>query len=157
MSSIDEPVGASVAARAPTLDLHEIQATVLRPRPAPYFGSHVLLHVDESSAGRAFLRRLLPHVDSCADWWSATDPWIGVGISYAGLKALGVAEASLASFPEAFREGMAQRAQQLGDVGVNDPKHWDQAYRKGEVHIGLSAFSDSEESRRRILGIARQQ
>jgi len=115
------------------------------------------LRVDEPSAGHAFLRRLMPHVDSCADWWSATDPWIGVGISYAGLKALGVAEASLASFPEAFREGMAQRAQQLGDVGFNDPKHWDQAYGKGEVHIGLSAFSDSEESRRRILGIARQQ
>jgi len=157
MSSINESAGASVAERAPTLDLHEIQATVLRPRPAPYFGSHVLLHVAEPAAGRAFLRRLTPHVDSCADWWSATDPWIAVGISYAGLKALGVAEDSLRSFPEAFREGMAARARQLGDVGLNDPKNWDQAYGKGEVHIGLSAFSYSEESRRRIVGIAREQ
>ena len=48
MSSINESAGASVAARAPTLDLHEIQATVLRPRPAPYFGSHVLLRVDDA-------------------------------------------------------------------------------------------------------------
>jgi len=156
MTSVNETV-ASVAGRAPKLDLHEIQATVLRPRPAPYFGSHVLLRVDEPPAGRAFLRRLTPHVDSCADWWSATDPWIAVGISYAGLKALGVAEDSLRSFPEAFREGMAARARQLGDVGLNDPKNWDQAYGKGEVHIGLSAFSYSEESRRRIVGIAREQ
>ena len=157
MSSINESAGESVGARAPTLDLHEIQATVFRPRPAPYFGSHVLLRVDDAQAGRAFLRRLTPHVDSCADWWSATDPWIAVGISYAGLKALGVAEDSLQSFPEAFREGMAARARQLGDVGLNDPNNWDQAYGKGEVHIGLSAFSDSEESRRRIVGIARKQ
>jgi deferrochelatase/peroxidase EfeB len=157
MSSINESAGASVGALAPALDLHEIQATVLRPRPAPYFGSHVLLRVDDAQAGRAFLRRLTPHVDSCADWWSATDPWIAVGISYAGLKALGVADDSLQSFPEAFREGMAARARQLGDVGLNDPSNWDQSYGKGEVHIGLSAFSDSEESRRRIVGIARKQ
>ena len=52
---------------------------------------------------------------------------------------------------------MAARARQLGDEGVNDPKNWDQPYGKGEVHIGVSAFSDSEENRRRILGIAREQ
>ena len=157
MSSINESAGASVAARAPALDFHEIQATVLRPRPAPYFGTHALLHVDDAQAGRAFLRRLTPHVDSAGGWWSANDPWIAVGISYAGLKALGLADESLQSFPEAFREGMAARARQLGDVGLNDLKNWDQAYGKGEVHIGLSAFSDSEKSRRRIVGIAREQ
>src|SRR5690349_7304646 len=157
MSSISESGGASVAARVPALDLHEIQATVLRPRPAPYFGTHVLLHIDDAHAGRAFLRRLIPHVDSAASWWTATDPWIAVGISFIGLKALGVPEESLQSFPEAFREGMAARARQLGDVGLNDPIHWDEAYGKGEVHIGLSAFSDSEEDRRRIIGIAREQ
>lgn len=157
MSSIDESVGASVTARAPTLDFHEIQATVLRPRPAPYFGTHALLRVDDAQAGRAFLRRLIPHVDSAAGWWSATDPWLAVGISFAGLQAMGVPYDSLQSFPEAFREGMAARARQLGDTGLNDPKNWDEIYGKGEVHIGLSAFSDSEESRRRIVGIAREQ
>jgi len=141
----------------PTLDLNEIQATVLRPRPAPYFGTHVLLRIDDAQAGRAFMRRLTPHVDSAAAWWTAKTPWLAVGISYAGLKALGVSQNSLESFPEAFREGMAARARQLGDVGINDRKNWDQAYGKGEVHIGVSAFSDSEEDRQRILGIAREQ
>lgn len=153
----EESVENNRSTHAPMVDLSDIQATILRPRPAPYFGTHVLLRVNDAQAGRAFLRRLTPHVDSCADWWSATDPWIAVGISYAGLKALGVAEDSLQSFPEAFREGMAARARQLGDVGLNDPNNWDQAYGKGEIHIGLSAFSDSEDSRRRILGIARKQ
>jgi Dyp-type peroxidase family len=156
MSSVNELAAASVAL-AITLDLNEIQATVLRPRPAPYFGTHALLRIDDAQAGRAFLRRLTPHVDSAAAWWTAKTPWLAVGISYAGLHSLGVPQDSLQSFPEAFREGMAARARQLGDVNLNDPKNWDQAYGKGQVHIGLSAFSDSEEDRRRIVGIAREQ
>ena len=141
----------------PKLDLHEIQATVLRQRPAPYFGTHLLFRVDDTESGRKFLRRLTPHVDSAAGWWSAADPWLAVGITYAGFQALGVPQDSLQSFPESFRDGMAARARQLGDEGVNDPKHWDLPYGKGELHIGVSAFSDSEANRRRILGIARKQ
>ena len=60
----------------------------------------------DAQAGREFLRRLTPHVDSAADWWQAGASWISVAISYAGLVALGVAEDSLRSFPEAFRVGM---------------------------------------------------
>jgi Dyp-type peroxidase family len=157
MSSVKESVEHNHPTPAPTVDLDEIQATVLRPRPAPYFGTHVLLRVNDAQAGRAFLRRLTPHIDSAAAWWSAVTPWLAVGISYAGLEALGVPQESLQSFPVAFRDGMAARARQLGDVGINDPNNWDQSYGKGEVHIGLSAFSDSEEDRRRILGIAREQ
>src|SRR5215475_3446794 len=142
---------------APALELHEIQATVLRHRPAPYFGAHVLLRVDEARAGRDLLRRLTPYVDSAANWWSAADPWLSVAISYAGLEALGVPRASLEAFPEAFRVGMAARARQLGDQGVNDPKSWERPFGTGEVHIGLSAFGDSEEKRRRVLAIAREQ
>src|SRR6185295_3171834 len=134
MSSINESAGARVAARAPALDLHEIQATVLRPRPAPYFGTHVLLRIDDAQDGRELFRRLTPHVDSAAGWWSAKTPWLSVGISFTGLKALGLPENSLQSFPGAFREGMAARARQLGDAGLNDPKNWDAACGKGEVH-----------------------
>jgi Dyp-type peroxidase family len=157
MSSVKESADGNLSTHAPTLELHEIQATVLRQRPAPYFGTHLLFRVEDAASGRKFLRRLTPHVDSAAGWWSAANPWLEVGISYAGLDALGVPQDSLQTFPEAFRAGMAARAEQLGDTGVNDPKNWDQPFGKGEIHIGVSAFSDSEENRRRILGIARQQ
>jgi Dyp-type peroxidase family len=142
---------------APTLELHEIQATVLRQRPAPYFGTHVLLRVDDAQAGRKFLQRLAPYVDSAAGWSTATDAWLSLGISYAGLEALGVPRDSLQSFPEAFRAGMAGRARELGDEGVNDPKNWDKEFGKGQIHIGVSAFSDSEEKWRRAVAIAREQ
>jgi Dyp-type peroxidase family len=52
---------------------------------------------------------------------------------------------------------MAARARQLGDDGVNDPMNWDKAYGTGQIHIGVSAFSDSEEKYRRALSVAREQ
>jgi Dyp-type peroxidase family len=157
MSSVTASVGGNPSTDAPTLDLHDIQATVLRPRPAPYFGTHVLLRIDDAQAGRAFLARLTPHVASAANWWNAADPWLAVGITYAGFAALGLSQDSLHSFPEAFRQGMAGRARQLGDTGLNDPKHWDKEYGTGHIHIGLSAFSDSQEKRDRVLAMVRAQ
>src|SRR5262245_16762865 len=152
-----ESTGENRSTRAPALELDEIQATVLRPRPAPYFGTHVLLSVDDSRSGREFLRRLTPHVDSAANWWQARRTWLSTAISYAGLQAIGVPQDALQSFPEAFRVGMAARAQHLGDVGVNDPRNWDAEFRNGHAHIGVSAFSDSEENHQRALTVAREQ
>src|SRR5215831_9663528 len=157
MLTIPESAGPEPSMQAPTLELHEIQATVLRPRPAPYFGTHVLLHIEDTHAGQAFLRRLAPYVDSAADSRIAANTWLDVGITYQGLEALGLSKEALQSFPEAFRVGMAARAKQLGDEGVNDPKNWDKPYGTGQVHIGVSAFSDSEEKHRRALAIAREQ
>jgi deferrochelatase/peroxidase EfeB len=142
---------------APALDLPDIQATILRPRPMPYLGTHVILRIDDARAGREFFRRLTPHVASAAGWWNAATPWLSVGITYAGLEALGLAKDSLHSFPEAFRVGMAARAQQLRDEGVNDPQHWDVPFGTGHVHVGVSAFSHSEEQRRQLVAIAREQ
>jgi hypothetical protein len=51
-----------------TVELDDIQATVLRYRPEPYYGTHVMLHIGNPRAGREFLRDLTPHVDSAADW-----------------------------------------------------------------------------------------
>ncbi len=66
-----------------------------------------------------------------------------MAITYSGLVALGVPEDSLQSFPEAFRVGMAARADKLLDRGVNDPKHWEPEFGSGVIHIGVSVFSDS--------------
>src|SRR5262245_63337718 len=131
--AVQDTAGGNPSTQAPAVDLHEIQATVLRQRPAPYFGTHVLLTVSERRAGRALLRRLTPYVDSAAGWRIAANAWLAVGISYTGLEALGVPKESLQSFPEAFRAGMAARARQLRDEGLNDPKNWDPPFGKGQV------------------------
>ena len=50
---------------------------------------------------------------------SATDMrWVSLAFTFNGLRKLGLDEASLATFPEPFRQGMAARAQMLGDTGV---------------------------------------
>jgi Dyp-type peroxidase family len=157
MLSAIESIDSELSTGVPLLELDEIQATVLRQRPAPYFGTHVLLHVDDAPAGRGLLRRLTPFVDSSAGWRIAANAWLAVGISYAGLEALRVPAASLHSFPESFRVGMAARAHQLRDEGVNDPKNWERPFGTGQVHIGLSAFSDSVEKWQRVVAIAREQ
>jgi len=153
----EESINGNLSTQAPVLDLQEIQATVLRLRPAPYFGSHVALRVDDTQAGRELLRRLTPHVDSAANWWRPASAWLSVVISHAGLKALGLPQNSLQSFPETFRVGMAARSRELRDDGVNDPKNWEPLFGKGQIHIGLNAFSDSREKWQRVIAIAREQ
>jgi deferrochelatase/peroxidase EfeB len=138
------------------IELNDIQATVLRHRPEPYFGTHVFLHIADAHAGRELLRRLAPHVGSAANWWSAADPWIAVAISYAGLVALDVPADSLRSFPEAFRVGMAARAEKLRDEGANDPTTWDPPFGRGQIHLQVSIVSDSADKWRHTMETARQ-
>ena len=125
-----------------TVELDDIQATVLRYRPEPYYGTHVMLARRRTRGpGASFLRRLAPHVDSAADWWQAGEPWIAVAITYSGLVALGVPEDSLQSFPEAFRVGMAARADQLLDHGDERPAALGAAVRERARSTSASASS----------------
>jgi hypothetical protein len=50
--------------------------------------------------------------------------WVTIGFTWNGLRALGVDEASLATFPEEFRQAMAARAEILGTTGANHPDYW---------------------------------
>ncbi len=140
-----------------TLELPQIQATVLRYRPEPYYGTHLLLHIDDAQAGRELLKRLVPHVDSAADWSRRDNAWIAVTLSYEGLVALGTPEASLRSFPSSFREGMAARAEHLLDSGPNAPETWEEPYGSGRIHVGISIFSGDEARWRRAAETARAQ
>jgi deferrochelatase/peroxidase EfeB len=157
MSSLQDRLKGNLRNSPVTVELHEIQATVLRYRPEPYYGTHILLHIDDARGGREFLRRLAPHIVSAADWWNTRDAWIAVAISYSGLAALGVPEDSLRTFPEKFRVGMAARAEVLRDYGANDPKNWTQPFGSGQIHVAVSIFSDTEDKWRRSMELARQQ
>ncbi len=50
---------------------------------------------------------------------------INFAFTFSGLKALQLSEPTLASFPEAFKQGMAARAERLGDVGPSAPENWE--------------------------------
>jgi Dyp-type peroxidase family len=131
--------------RQPTLDLDDIQAALLRPRPEPYFGTHAILEITEADAGRELLRRLAPRVTSAARWDEPQPSWLALAISYQGLVGLGLPEASLASFQANFRAGMAARASRLRDTGPNAPNgNWEFPFGTPRVHIAVSVYADNE-------------
>ncbi|HEY6423690.1 MAG TPA: Dyp-type peroxidase [Pseudonocardiaceae bacterium] len=139
-----------------SLEIDDIQSAALHPRPTPYVGRFLVLRVDDPRAGRALLRRVLPAIDGglpSAD--PDQDAWVAVAFSYQGLRALGVAQESLDSFPLAFRQGMAARADLLGDVGDSDPAHWEPPFGSGDVHLVLSALAPEQARLETALGRAR--
>ena len=127
-----------------TLRLDDIQALILRARPEPYVGMHVMLHVDDAIGGRDLIARLSKHVPAASDWTDELASWTGVAISYNGLKALGVPSASLCTFPLPFQQGMAARALQLHDKGVNAPENWDRIFAPGTCHVALTIYAQDK-------------
>jgi Dyp-type peroxidase family len=73
-----------------------------------------------------------------------------------------VPAASLASFPEEFRQGMAARAEVIGDVGENPPEHWERPLGAPDLNVVFTAVAPSAErlalrleaARRAVAGLA---
>jgi Dyp-type peroxidase family len=127
------------------LDLDDIQAGALQSRPTPYAGVYTGLRIDDRAEGRELLRRLIPILDSVADFHPERPVSLAVALTYPGLAALGVPEESLATFPVPFQQGMAARAELLGDLGENAPEHWERPFGTGEIHmvlVGLAPTPD---------------
>ncbi|HYL65295.1 MAG TPA: Dyp-type peroxidase [Candidatus Methylomirabilis sp.] len=121
-----------------TLELDDIQSGALHPRPSPYVGVYILLRIDDRRAGRELLRRLIPAVTGTG---SSQKAWGSVALSFQGLKALGVPQSSLDSFPLPFQQGMAARAEVLGDVGKSAPENWEKPLGTSDVHVAISVLS----------------
>jgi Dyp-type peroxidase family len=142
---------------APQLELNDIQSGALRPRPTPFEATYIVLRIDDRAAGRKLMGRLSEVVASAAHPESpARDTWISASLSYAGLKALGLPRASLESFSEPFKQGMAARASRLGDVGESSPEHWEKPLGSPDVHVVLTAISPDKPSLEKALERARK-
>ena len=108
------------------LEFDDIQHILLTRTPA-ITGRYEFLSFDTPEGGRAWLTELLDKVQSAADaqtTMDSSDRWVTLAFTWNGLRALGVPEESLATFPDEFREGMAARADILGDTGTCAPEHW---------------------------------
>ena len=76
---------------------------------------------------------------------------MNVAFTFAGLRALGLPDDVLASFPEAFREGMAARAEQLGDRGPSAPGARGSRARHGDAHVLVTVYAVDAEHLRAAL------
>ena len=110
---------------ATTLDLDDIQHFLLMRTPA-LAARYEFLGFATPEAGRAWLTGLVDKVGTGRSVGSASPDsrWVTIAFTCNGLRALGVDDASLASFPEEFRQGMAKRADILGFTGTNRPEDW---------------------------------
>ena len=138
------------------LELGDIQAAALMPRPHPYAGSYVAVRIDDQKAGRELLRRLSPLLEPVSSYDPTRPVSLGVALSYAGLEALGVPEQSLATFPAEFRQGMAARADYIGDVGENAPEHWEAPLGSKDVHLVVAALARDTSLMQTLVMLAEQ-
>ena len=124
------------------LELDDIQSGVLHPRPTPYVGRFLLVRIDSPAAGSAMVRALLPAISIGLPAGNQDqDAWLSVAFTCEGLRALGVPEESLASFPVPSQQGMAARAATLGDVGESDPANWDAPFGTTDLHVAIAAIA----------------
>src|SRR5262249_54463622 len=84
---------------------------------------------------------------STAEEWKDGPPStaLHVALTYAGLQAVGVPQAILDSFPEEFREGMAARADRLGDRGPSAPSQWEPGLGTGDAHVLVTVYAVDDE------------
>jgi len=147
----------AAVAQGPALELDDIQSGALQERPSPYVGTYLLLRIDDRAAGRELVRRL--HRLAQAQHGAANPDQqtsVTVAFTYHGLAALGVPQSSLDTFAPEFRDGMAARAAQLGDVGPNDPAHWEWPLGTSEVHVAVAALSPDAERHQLAVERARR-
>jgi Dyp-type peroxidase family len=116
------------------LDFPNIQGFLVRGYRLPAAG-YLFLRIDDAAKARAFLGDFIPQVITAERWDVKPESGINLAFSFEGLRALGVGDASLAAFPAEFREGMASRADLLGDVGESAPQHWEECFRSGDAHV----------------------
>jgi deferrochelatase/peroxidase EfeB len=108
-----------------SLDLQDIQHFLMSRPPAPA-ARYEFLTFGCATGGRAWLADLIEKVGTARAVGSGVldSRWVTIGFTWSGLRALGVLETTLVTFPEEFRQGMAARADILGITGTNHPDHW---------------------------------
>src|SRR5258705_8724893 len=133
------------------LENEDMQHILLTRVPA-LTGRYEFLSFRNAAGGRAWLSVIREKVQSASEVRASVEKekrWVTVAFTWNGLRALGVNEASLATFPEEFRQGMAARAGILGTTGANHPEHWVGGLASPDLHAIVVLFARDVAERER--------
>ncbi|MBD2520617.1 peroxidase [Nostoc sp. FACHB-973] len=133
------------------LEFDDIQHILLTRVPA-LTGRYEFLSFRNPAGGRAWLAAILEKVQSSAEVRASVEQdnrWVSVAFTWNGLRALGMDEASLATFPEEFKQGMVARAEILGDTGTNHPDNWVGGVASPDLHAIVILFARDNAERDR--------
>lgn len=118
----------------PVSERTKIQGSILSPyvfeddKRGTTHGCFALLRFRDARAGAALLQRLLPTIarepEAPGERLAGDTLLVNLGLTYGGLKTLGLGPEWLDRFPKEFQEGLEARAGMLGDVGRNHPLNW---------------------------------
>ncbi len=117
-----------------TIPLSQIQSGVFDPTVIAE-EVHLFAQVVDPVAARRALSRLTDEVTTEESMAPASR--LTVGMTWAGLAALGTDPALLGSFPAEFQQGMRRRATALGDNGRSAPDQWDAHYDSDNLHVWI--------------------
>src|SRR6185503_16303825 len=133
------------------LELEDIQSILLTRVPA-LTGRYEFLSFRNAAGGHCWLSAMADKVQSAAETRASVDQdkrWVTVAFTWSGLRALGVDDISLATFPDEFKQGMVARAQVLGDTGENHPDNWVGGLARPELHAIAMLFARDAAERER--------
>src|SRR5688572_25630473 len=135
------------------LELEDIQHFLL-VRPRALAARYGFLTFHDPVQARAYVGKVVDYVGTGAAVAGATQVdsrWVTIAFTWNGLRALGVDEVSLATFPEEFRQGMAARAEVLGDTGANHPDNWTGGLASPDLHAIVILFARDVAERDRCV------
>lgn len=135
------------------LEYEDIQHILLTRAPA-LTGRYEFLSFRTAAGGRTWLSAILETVRSAAEALASVNTekrWVTVAFTWNGLRALGLDEASLATFPQEFKQGMASRAEILGDTGANHPDNWVGGLASPSLHAIVILFAGDEAEHARCV------
>jgi Dyp-type peroxidase family len=115
-------------------DFSSIQGNILRGYASYKHARFIYLAIGNAADARQWLNDTLDHVTP-GQWREKPDVALNIALTFEGLRALGLTEDVLATFPSEFRDGMKVRADELGDVGSSSPEHWDDPWKSSRVHV----------------------
>jgi deferrochelatase/peroxidase EfeB len=124
------------------LEVDDIQHFLIS-RPPALAARYEFLSFRRHASGRDWLNGLIQKVGT-AKTVASQNPgtrWVTIGFTWNGLRALGVNEAALSTFPEEFRQGMAARAEILGATGANHPDNWVGGLARQDLHAIVILFA----------------
>src|ERR1700741_126658 len=126
-------------------NVRDIQDNVVAPILMRY-GRHIFFKFLEGTNARKWLSNMFNRVNA-RQQEHGTGFTVNIAFTYEGLKALGLSQRSLDSFPEAFRAGARARAEAVGDVGAHAPEHWVGGLGGPDIHAMALVRTDSDEGR----------
>jgi len=136
---------AKPGAARPVIDLADVQGLVLRGYGTLPECRYVLLQIRDPLQGRAWLRRLAPHVSNGLP--AAREVALQVAFTHLGLEALGLADVTLQEFSPEFISGIAgtHRSRFLGDIGPSAPECWGWGGPNNPaIHVALMLYANTE-------------